>query len=68
MKAIEHGTRRGFQQHKAVGGTPCPSCTEAHTVYMREYGRAHYTPEKRREAYLRDKDRRQTASATSELR
>lgn len=50
---IDHGTRRGFQQHKRLGGIPCEPCEDANRTYMREYQRKVYTPEKRRAAYHR---------------
>ena len=50
---VDHGTRRGFQQHKAIGSMPCEPCREANNTYQREYMRRTYTPEKRRAAYLR---------------
>lgn len=54
---IEHGTRRGFQQHKAVGGMVCEPCHVANNAYMREYQRKRYTPERRRAQYERAKAR-----------
>ena len=50
---IDHGTRRGYQQHKRCGGIPCTPCEVANRTYMREYMRARYTPERRRAAYER---------------
>lgn len=58
MKRVDHGTRRGYQQHKAIGSMACPACEEANRTYMREYLRARYTPEARRAKYERDKARR----------
>ncbi len=51
MAAIEHGTRRGFQQHKAIGSMACQPCRDANNTYMREYMRAHYDPAQRRARY-----------------
>ena len=50
---IEHGTRRGFQQHKALGSMVCGACDDANRDYMRDYMRANYDPAKRRAAYER---------------
>lgn len=36
-KAIEHGTRRGFQQHKAVGSVPCTHCRQASAAYNHQW-------------------------------
>jgi hypothetical protein len=55
---IDHGTRRGFQQHQAIGAMVCEACAEANRTYMRDYLRARYTPEARRAKYERDKARR----------
>ena len=54
---IAPGTRRGFQQHKSLGGIPCRACEGANRTYMREYARARYTPERRRAQYERAKAR-----------
>lgn len=61
---IEHGTRKGFQQHKAVGGIPCEPCRLANNAYMACYQRARYTPERRRAAYQRAKARGYYARAS----
>lgn len=58
MKEIEHGTRRGYQQHKVLRGMPCESCRQAERDYMREYARKVYDPAKRRARYLASKERR----------
>jgi len=50
---IDHGTRRGFNQHKALGSMACEACREANNTYMREYMRANYDPAKRRAAHER---------------
>lgn len=34
---IDHGTRRGHQQHRALGLDPCVSCKEANAEYMAAY-------------------------------
>ena len=52
---IDHGTRRGFQQHKAAGGWPCQACRDANNAYMAEYMRRHYDPAKRRARHLASK-------------
>ncbi len=57
MSAIEHGTRRGFQQHKAVGGMPCEPCRDADRAYMRDYMRGRYDPAVRRARHLARKAR-----------
>lgn len=53
--SIDHGTRRGYQQHKAIRGMPCEACVEANRAYMRSYMRRNYSPTKRRERYERAK-------------
>ena len=37
-KPIEHGTERGYQQHRRRGDTGCQPCLTAHNAYT--YGRA----------------------------
>ena len=54
---IEHGTRKGYQQHKAVGSMVCERCRLANNAYMADYMRRRYTPERRRAAYERAKVR-----------
>jgi len=56
MNAIEHGTRRGYQQHKARGGMVCEPCRDANNTYMREYQRQHYDAAERHDRYLGYKD------------
>jgi hypothetical protein len=36
----EHGTRRGFWQHKSNAEQPCEECKEARNAYDREWKRA----------------------------
>lgn len=52
-----HGTRAGFQMHKAMGIAVCGPCREAQNKYMADYMRAHYDPAKRRARYLASKER-----------
>lgn len=35
-KPIEHGTRKGYQQHLRAGHEPCPDCKRATAEYERE--------------------------------
>ena len=37
---IPHGTRRGYQRHRALGGIPCGPCRQANSDHGREYFRA----------------------------
>jgi hypothetical protein len=50
---IEHGTRRGFQQHKALGSVVCEPCRLANNEYMAKYMRENYDPAKRRAAHAK---------------
>lgn len=34
---IDHGTRRGYQQHRALGLEPCDPCRSANSDYMAAY-------------------------------
>lgn len=34
---IDHGTRRGFQQHRALGLSPCDDCRQGNADYMKAY-------------------------------
>lgn len=34
---IAHGTRKGYQQHRARGGYPCDECKAGNTAASREY-------------------------------
>lgn len=36
---IDHGTNRGYAQHRTEGSDPCEACAEAHCDYSREYAR-----------------------------
>jgi transposase-like protein len=37
---FDHGTRRGYQQHRAAGGIPCEECRRANSAYMRTYSQS----------------------------
>jgi hypothetical protein len=36
-KPIEHGTYRGYQQHRRRGEETCPPCRAANTAYHQEW-------------------------------
>ena len=55
---IDHGTRRGYQQHTARGHRGveiCDECAQANRDYMRVYMAARYDPARRRAVYLKQK-------------
>jgi hypothetical protein len=35
MLPVEHGTERGYQQHRVRHELPCPDCRRAHAEYRR---------------------------------
>lgn len=39
--SVEHGTERGYQQHRAEGTDPCPDCRQAKSAQMKRYKARH---------------------------
>lgn len=51
----QHGTVKGYRQHKALGSMLCQPCIDAWNTYCAEVWRRIYDPAKRRARYLASK-------------